>query len=487
LRPAERSQALWSWIIWSRLSDIWVALAAALLIFPTAPVQGAATEAVGPTQFLMMSDLHFDPMADPKLVDRLSAAEPEEWRAIFESSDNKTPARYGADSNWPLLSSALHQTKVTLPNPGFVILPGDFLAHNFRRQFDAASADHSDPAHRMFVRKTMQFLALQLEQTFPEAPILPALGNDDSYCGNYQLQPQGLFLADTLPIIRGMVGPLGSPGFEQNWISYGNYSVTVRGLRLIFPNTVFFSTNYRNACGSADDADPGSATIAWLETELAAAQQAQQRVWLVYHIPPGVDGFATLRRGSCPDRIVPMWKQTYAEPFYALMRRYSDNVVASFAGHIHMDDFRLLGGNDGYYGFVLVTPALSPIYGQNPAFRTVIFDASGGILDQTTYELANLLDVADRGAPPVWRAEYTFTQVWQLPRIDLASLTQLYAMIATVPADRDRWRQFLPVSSPVYWPTNLGEAATQAALAYRCADGHVLLPEYGHCYCNGGG
>jgi sphingomyelin phosphodiesterase acid-like 3 len=132
LRPAERSQALWSWIIWSRLSDIWVALAAALLIFPTAPVQGAATEAVGPTQFLMMSDLHFDPMADPKLVDRLSAAEPEEWRAIFESSDNKTPARYGADSNWPLLSSALHQTKVTLPNPGFVILPGDFLAHNFR-------------------------------------------------------------------------------------------------------------------------------------------------------------------------------------------------------------------------------------------------------------------------------------------------------------------------------------------------------------------
>ena len=461
-------------------------LAAMLSLALSTPGRGADTGTAGPTQFLMMSDLHFDPMADPKLVDRLSSAEPEEWPDIFESSGNKTPARYGADSNWALLRSALWQTKQTLPNPAFVVLPGDFLAHNFRHQFDAAAADHSDAAYRQFVHKTMQFLALQLERTFPDTAILPALGNDDLYCGNYQLQPQGPFLADTLPIFRALVGALASSGFDRNWMSYGNYSVTVRGLRMIFPNTVFFSANYRNRCGSAGDADPGVATLAWLETELAAAERAQQRVWLVYHIPPGVDGFATLRRGSCPDAIVPMWKQSYAEPFYALTRRYSDTVMASFAGHIHMDDFRLLGDDDGYYGFVVITPALSPIYGQNPAFRTVLSDASGGIVDQTTYELANLREAAD-GAPPAWRAEYTFTQAWQLPRIDLASLTQLYAMIANVPVDRDRWRQFLPVSSPIYWPTNLGEAASQAALAYRCADGHLLLPEYGHCYCGGGG
>ena len=434
----------------------------------------------------MMSDLHFDPMADPKLVDRLSSAEPKEWPDVFDSSDNETPARYGADSNWALLRSALWQAKQTLPNPAFVVLPGDFLAHNFRHQFDAAAANHSDAAYRQFVYKTMQFLASQLERTFPDTAILPALGNDDSYCGNYQLQPQGPFLADTLPVFRALVGALASLGFDRNWMSYGNYSVTVRDLRMIFPNTVFFSANYHNGCGSAAEADPGSATLAWLETELAAAERAQQRVWLVYHIPPGVDGFTTLRRGSCPNAIIPMWKQIYAEPFYALTRKYSDTIVASFAGHIHMDDFRLLGDDNGYYGFVLITPALSPIYGQNPAFRTVTSDAAGGILDQTTYELANLREAVD-GAPPTWRAEYTFTQAWQLPRIDLASLTQLYAKTADVPSDRDRWHTFLPVSSPVYWSTNLGEAARRGALAYRCADGHVLLPEYAQCYCGGGG
>jgi hypothetical protein len=102
-------------------------LAAMLSLALSTPGRGADPETVGSTQFLMMSDLHFDPMADPKLVDRLSSAEPEEWPGIFESSDNNTPARYGADSNWALLHSALWQTKQTLTNPAFVVLPGDFL------------------------------------------------------------------------------------------------------------------------------------------------------------------------------------------------------------------------------------------------------------------------------------------------------------------------------------------------------------------------
>ena len=447
------------------------------------PGQAADSEEVGPVRFLMMSDVHFDPVADRKLVDRLSSLEPEEWPAIFETSADKTVAGYGADSNRVLLNSALQQAKRALPNPAFVILPGDFLPHNFRLRFNAGAADHSDAAYRMFVRKTMQFVALQFEQTFPDTPIFPALGNDDADCGNYQLQPGGSFLADTLPILRRLIGSLASAGIDQNWTGYGNYSVTLRGLRIIFPNTVFFSGRYRNTCGSPDAADPGAATLAWLETELAAARQAKQRVWLVYHIPPGIDGFATLRTGSCPDAIVPIWRQTYAALFAALMRRYSDTIVASFAGHTHVDDFRLLDDDSGYYGFVLITPPLSPIYSQNPGFRTIVSDAAGGLLDQTTYELANLTEAEGGRAAPVWRAEYTFSEAWQLPRIDLASLTQLYTMVADRAETGARWHMFYPVSSPVYWPASWGEATPQAILAFHCATGHVLLQSFRQCYC----
>jgi hypothetical protein len=71
----------------------------------------AGIGADGTAQFLMISDLHFDPMADAKLVDRLAAADFDRWQAILESSSAKSPSRYGQDSNWPLLRSALEQTK----------------------------------------------------------------------------------------------------------------------------------------------------------------------------------------------------------------------------------------------------------------------------------------------------------------------------------------------------------------------------------------
>src|SRR5438105_11581410 len=134
--------------------------------------QAASVQAVA-GQVLVISDLHFDPMADPRLVDQLAAAEPEQWSAVLDNSSDRSLGRYGRDSNWMLLRSALRQMAETLPKPAFVLISGDFLAHGFRQEFDAAAKDHSDAAYRVFVRKTMQFLGLQLEQYFPATPILP--------------------------------------------------------------------------------------------------------------------------------------------------------------------------------------------------------------------------------------------------------------------------------------------------------------------------
>ena len=455
-------------------------LAVLLALMATAAARAADTGVGG--QFLLLSDIHFNPMANPAVVDRLAAAEPADWSAIFAGVPDKSFGRYGADTSWQLLRSALAQIKAVLPHPAFVLITGDFLAHHFRDQFDAAAHDHSDAAYRRFVDHTMRFLALQLERSFSGAPILPALGNNDDICGDFRLQPEGPFLADMLPVVRGLADG-GKPELGPAWTSLGNYSAAVPGLsgvRLVFANTVFLSRRYRNACGPPGGADPGQATLAWLATELAAARQAHQRVWLAYHVPPGIDGFATWRLGSCPDHIIPMWDKAYAEPLYTLLRHYADTIAASFAGHTHMDDFRLIGDAGGNFAFALITPAISPIFGQNPAFRTVAYNAEGGILDQTTYELANLAQ-AGAGVPAKWRPEYTFSREWRLPRVDLASLEQLYARITTVPEDRERWRRLFAVSNPGYWTSNPGGA--DEIRAFACATGHVSVAEYRQCWC----
>jgi sphingomyelin phosphodiesterase acid-like 3 len=438
-------------------------------------------------RFLIMSDLHFDPMADPRLVDGLVASDPEQWKSILETSNDKSLGRYGRDTNWMLLRSTLAQVKETLADPDFVLISGDFLAHDFRREFNAAASDHSDAAYRIFVRKTMQFLGQRLKQTFPVTPILPTLGNNDEECGDYQLQPKGPFLADTLPLLHALVGD-SEPDLDETWTSYGNYRGKVRGIRILSTNTNFFSIHYRNACGAANDADPGRATFAWLERALAMAKAAQEPVWLLYHIPPGIDGFATLRQGACPTNMIPMWDDVYGEAYDALLRRYADTVVAGFAGHTHMDDFRPVGTADTHSAFTLITPAVSPIFGQNPAFRIVLYDASGVILDQTTYALINLTEAtATNGVPPEWRAEYTFTSEWHLPRVDLPSLDRLYSLTQKEPAERERWHTLFPVSSPKYWAPFSGgnEQLAQAVRAFHCATGNVFPGDYQQCYCSG--
>ncbi|HJU18356.1 MAG TPA: hypothetical protein VJ770_18035 [Stellaceae bacterium] len=432
---------------------------------------------------LIVTDIHFNPMADPALVDRLAAADPRDWPGIFASARDRSLGHYLADTNWRLLRATLRQMKAVLPDPAVVLIPGDFLAHQFRRKFNAAARHHSDADYRAFVYKTMQFLTDQITGAFPGRPILPVIGNNDSDCGDYQVAPGGPFLAGTLPLLRRMLGGAAGEDVGRDWRGGGNYSVVLphsRGLRVIVVNTVFFSPAYRNRCGSAGQDDPGKATLAWLAHRLEAARQAGVKIWLTYHIPPGDDFYETFRSGKCPKAFVPLWKSAYAEPFYALMRQYAGIIAAAFAGHLHMDTFRLIPSG----GFVLITPAVSPIFGQNPAFRTVSFDRAGRLLDETTYDLTNLMgaNASPTGPPADWEAEYTFTREWHLPRLDRASLARLAQQITTVPDARRRWEKYYTVSSPASILLRIGLAGdlTDALL---CAPAHLLPQDFDRCYC----
>jgi hypothetical protein len=172
-----------------------------------------------------------------------------------------------------------------------------------------------------------------------------------------------------------------------------------------------------------------------------------------------------------------MFAEPYAREFHALMARYRDTITASFAGHTHMDGFRLLGDDGKAFGWVMMSPAVSPIYGQNPAFRRVALDEDGTIADQSVYDLANLPDAA-RGAAPQWRLEMSFDAVWGLPRFDLASLDILYHRLGNSATTRDRWLDFYAVEGPARITLNAANAAI-----YRCAAGNDRTTDFIRCSC----
>lgn len=443
-------------------------------------------EASAPTaaHFVSLSDLHFDPFLEPALVPKLAAAEAIDWGLLFETEASKRLGPHGQDTGYALLRSALAapQAADTWP-PAYVIISGDFLAHSFRDRYQATTGDDSDAGYHAFVDKTLQFLTAEISASFAGAPIFPALGNNDSYCGDYLLEPGGSFLAMLArawtPLTRG------GPEFAQTFATGGWYEAphpTLPDHRLIVLNTVFFSRNYANACatGEAQGAvDPSTEQLAWLEQRLRAATAAAHDVSLIYHIPPGINVYGSLhsKATACPQKSELFWRDEVSTAFLALVDQYHEVIVASFAGHIHTDDFRLTypgaaGGQPS--GFVHLTPAISPMFGNNPGFQVFAYDSVGGALrDFTTYALPLGADA------PSWRAEYGFRDAYgQDGDYDLAALTRARAQIQSDETIRAKYITYNPVDSP-----DAKQIDASNARAYWCGTGTMTTSDFSGCLC----
>jgi hypothetical protein len=400
---------------------------------------------------LIASDIHFNPMADASLVPRLLAAEPPQWEAILDQTAPRSFSPYGQDTNWWLLQSSLDQMRKTITHPAVFLIIGDLLAHRFPGTFHAITHD-DDPRHyRAFVLKTVQFLALEFRQRWPDTQILMTPGNNDDDCADYSIEASGTFLSDTATTLQELAKA--DSQAATDWKALGSYTVrpsAIPGLTIISLNSIFFSENYepqsfQNSCEEMQSTAP-SQVFAWLERTVAEAKQANQKVWLMFHIPLGIDGYGSTHNhnGSCEADIVPLWIPEWTVKFDSLLINYQGTVTASFSGHMHVDNFRVILEGDTPRQFVLVNPPISPVYNQNPAFRVLDVDGSE-VRNQTTYYLTNLTTA--KAGDGNWKKEYTFSREWKAKQLDTASLGKLYNEIASNENTRAHWLKLYNVSS----------------------------------------
>jgi sphingomyelin phosphodiesterase acid-like 3 len=148
--------------------------------------------------------------------------------------------------------------------------------------------------------------------------------------------------------------------------------------------------------------------IAWLEQQLSEARGAGRRVWLVHHIPVGIDPYTTLHASaelSCPACVTPFLKEPFASRFAQMLREYAGTIQAGFSGHTHQDSYRLLMRDGAAVGVEKVALSISPIFGNNPAFHLFNYDPqTGDLTDFSTWYLDNL-EQASATVPGEWRTE----------------------------------------------------------------------------------
>src|SRR5579872_4264715 len=152
--------------------------------------------------FLSLADLHFDPFlscqkSPCQLIQALQEAPVAQWKEIFLHS---TPSNfsYGKDSNYYLFESALNAAQKEAKNQKiqFILVLGDFLAHDYNQKFFRYSSSRTATAYIHFVKKTLTFLATEFNHYFPETNIYWLVGNNDSYQKDYSVDPNGLFFKD---------------------------------------------------------------------------------------------------------------------------------------------------------------------------------------------------------------------------------------------------------------------------------------------------
>lgn len=334
---------------------------------------GCANSSSRAVDVVVFGDVHFTPFYDEDIFQTLVDTPATGWQAVFESSTVVDPQTWGEESYYPLLLRAVQDVCDDAAAAPFAVYVGDVLTHHFDTLFYDAYGEEDETAMHEFALKTVTFFVNLVRAECGAVPVMFSLGNNDSYAGDYQIEPGGAFLSDTVDLMREtlLYDAASSADFDATWQTGGYYvaSGIADDLAVIGLNTILFSTN------ASDDVRAAALTeLEWFSETLAEARAEGRKVWIVLHIPPGVDIFSTAANyidesGDFTDAGM-MWQDDYAASFLASLEAYSDVIAGIVSGHTHMDEYRLpLYASTG--AAEIGVPAISPLFGNNPAYKVV--------------------------------------------------------------------------------------------------------------------
>jgi hypothetical protein len=374
---------------------------------------------------VVFSDIHFNPFDDPSLCPKLDAADITAWPGILQGSKISTkPAPWTKDTNYPLLTLALSGIQQNMGSSPVLIFTGDLLGHDFPGYYHADCGSSDPAAMQTFSIKTANFVMQQVRASLGNVPVMFVVGNSDSYLG---LGPDSSFLAGTVQSYYTnflMGSPAGYSDFHNTFANGGYYStVPTPGLKVIGLNTNPFTPPYP---GFPSQDTAVYSELAWLDTTLASAQSAGQKVWLLMHIPPGADTYTSATNfASGPltaTTAAMMWMPDYQQEFLRILAKFPGVITMTLAAHTHRDEFRSMSPGNA----LVITPSISPYFSNNPAFK--VFTFASGTFTPVDYRSLNY-DLAPM--PAQFNPYYTFSQAYTLTGTLDSSFGQLYPQLVT--------------------------------------------------------
>jgi sphingomyelin phosphodiesterase acid-like 3 len=424
--------------------------------------------------FLILSDIHFDPFTgtDQAGIEALIESPVEKWPEVFESHAGPDLPRALSDTNFALLMSALSAAHSSGMQHDYVLVTGDYLGHNFERKYWQFVPDGR--GYQDFVIKTMVFVNRMIQKSFPAIPVIGALGNNDSLNGDYAFPGKPLLVA----LSKEWKVLASRPEAARTFVLGGYYAVphpTVPSQEFIVLNTSLWSRLYTGNA-SADIADEGAAQLKWLTAELDRLRARKHTAALILHLPPGVDAYTSSKAANCQMPAL-YWKQPYLDAFLAAIGSHKNVLRDSYAGHTHVNDFRVFSDASGIpYFQTNIAPSLNPDR-HDPEFEVGVYDhGSGALMNYAVFYLKASPEAAS-AAPSVWERAYDFRQISRFPAYNPAALQTISTLLRSNEAVRSKLLELFSAHAAVV------PFSAKDWRIYSCAETEITPDSFAACNC----
>ncbi len=384
---------------------------------------------------ILLSDIHLSPFTEQRIAADLLARPVAEWDELFALSTNGLFTRdaTGWKTTSPLLlQSALLNAQAACPHPDAVLIPGDFVDYEIISSFANLVPLTTPEQGKAVLLKTVQYAHGKVREIFPDAPIFFALGNNDTFLSDYDIAESGdEFYAATAATFHSgaLTNLIAYTDFAATYTNAGCYAAPFGNGRVIALQTLYFSANYPHGTS------PGWAQLERLEIELQAAAASNRPAWIVLHIPPGIDSYATWQHWKTGNvsTVVTDWNELFLEPFCQIVAAHSNHIAGVFSGHYHNRGWQLLTDPATTNPVATLQGANGLLYnhGNNPGFTVLTYDRSTlACIAENTYSLdvATHTGTLDPTAP--WSIRYSQNQGYGIPDLSVASLEAAWSAMA---------------------------------------------------------
>ncbi|OCK79268.1 sphingomyelin phosphodiesterase [Lepidopterella palustris CBS 459.81] len=346
-----------------------------------------------PIQIVQYSDVHVDPFY--VTGSNTNCSKPiccRDYSTADSPGNNNYPAGAYGDHNCDTptsLEESMYAAIASIaPNAKFALFTGDIVDHAVWNTTQAQNTIDINAAYGHMSGLPIVYGTVGNHEANPTNAFQPtAVGTNSQWVYN--------LLSSIWTKWIGVTAATAEESFGAYSVKYGSSN-----LRIISINTnMYYIQNYW-LYESDMETDP-SGQLAWLVTELQAAETAGERVYIIGHTPMGSsDAF-----------------HDASNYFDQIVNRYSNTIAAMFFGHTHDDEFEISYSDYSNRAFntasaiSYIMPSLTPTSG-HPTFRVYTVDpVSFAVLDSVTY-FADMTNPAYQTTGPVWTKYYSAKETY---------------------------------------------------------------------------